>query len=92
MIVYAEVECVIYSIHSLKQKRSVIKRITSKLRNDYNVSVAELDFNDLWQRTKLGIVTIANKQKVAEQRIQEVLKTIDHYPELERTITTVNRI
>ncbi|MGM8211712.1 DUF503 domain-containing protein [Virgibacillus sp. W0430] len=92
MIIYAEVECVLYTPHSLKQKRSIVKRLVSKLRNDFNVTVAELDYQDLWQRTKLGIVTISNEQKIAEQLIQEVLKTIDQNPELERTLTSVNRI
>ncbi|GGB30639.1 DUF503 family protein [Virgibacillus dakarensis] len=87
MIVYAEIECLLYEGHSLKQKRSVIKRIIAKLRNDFNVAVTELDYHDLWQRTKLGIVTISNSKTHAEQVIQETLKVIDTFPELERTIT-----
>lgn len=91
MIIYAEVECMMYEGNSLKQKRSVIKRLIAKL-NDYNVAVTELDYHDLWQRTKLGIVTISNEQKHAEQIIQGVINVIDSYTELERTITEVERI
>ncbi|MBP2256233.1 DUF503 domain-containing protein [Virgibacillus alimentarius] len=89
MIIYAEVECKFYEGRSLKQKRSVIKRLIAKLRKDFNVSVTELAYHDLWQRTKLGIVTISNNKIHAEQMMQEVLKVIDTYPELERTITEV---
>ena len=87
MIVYAEVECMFYESQSLKQKRSTIKSIERRIRNDFNVSFAELDYHDLWQRTKLGIVTISNDKTQAEKVMQEVLKRIDSYVELERTIT-----
>lgn len=89
MIFYLEVECMMYDGHSLKDKRSVIKRILAKLRKDFNVAVTELDYHDLWQRTKLGVVTITNERTHGEQIMQEVLRVIDTYSELERTITTV---
>lgn len=92
MIIYAEVECVLYEGHSLKQKRSVMKRIKAHLTKDFNIAIAELDYHDLWQRIKFGIVTISNEQVHAEQVIQEVLKVIDTYPELERTLTHVERL
>lgn len=92
MIVYAEVECMLYEGQSLKEKRSVIKRMNARLRKDFNVSVAELDYLDLWQRTKLGIVTISNERVHAEQVIQSVLAVIDSYPELERTITQIDQL
>lgn len=90
MIVYAEVECMLYDGHSLKQKRSVLKRLIQKLQNELNVAVAELDYQDLWQRTKLGIVTISNQYVHAEQMIQSALEVIEQFPELERTITHVD--
>lgn len=92
MIVYAEVECMLYEGNSLKEKRSLMKRMTAKLRKDFNVSIAELDYHDLWQRTKLGIVTISNEQVFSEKVIQGVLDAIDSFPELERTITNIERL
>jgi len=92
MIVYAEVECIIYNTHSLKDKRSVVKRLIAKIRKDFNVSISEIDFQDLWQRAKLAIVTVANELLYAEKIIQEVIKIIDSDPELERTITTIDRL
>ena len=92
MILYAEVECIIYDTHSLKEKRSIIKRLIAKIRKDFNVSISEIDFQDLWQRSKLAIVTVSNEYQFAEKIIQEVLKTIDSYPDLERTITTIDRL
>ncbi|MBP1968062.1 uncharacterized protein YlxP (DUF503 family) [Virgibacillus natechei] len=92
MIIYAEVECMMYEGHSLKSKRSIMKRLMAKLRNEFNVTVTELDYHDLWQRTKVGIVTISTDRKHAEQVIQEVLRVIDTYSEMERTITEVERL
>ncbi|SEN57098.1 hypothetical protein SAMN04488134_101383 [Amphibacillus marinus] len=85
MILYAEVECFIYEAHSLKEKRSVIKRIMTRLQNQHNISIAELDYQDLWQRTAFGIGTIASNRLLCEQVIDACLKTIDSFPEIERT-------
>lgn len=92
MIVYAEVECMLYDGHSLKEKRSIIKKMISKLRQSSNVAVTELDFHNLWQRTKFGIVSISNDYTHAEQIIQHAINQIDSFPELERTITHVERL
>lgn len=92
MILYSEVECRLYESFSLKDKRSIIKRMIAKLRKEYNVAVAELDYHDLWQRTKLGIVTISNERLHAEQMMQEVMRVIDSFPELERTITSIEQL
>lgn len=92
MILFAEIECILYDTQSLKEKRSILKKVITKLRKEYNVSVAELKYQNLWQRTMIGVVTVSNERKVCEQVLQDVMKTIDAYPELERTITNVNEV
>lgn len=92
MIVYAEVECLIYDIQSLKEKRSNIRRLTSKIRKDFNVAIAELDFHDLWQRTKFGIVTVANELLHAEKVMQQVIEVIDRDVAFERTVTFIEQV
>lgn len=92
MIIYAEVECLIYHAQSLKGKRSVIKPLLLKIRKDYNVSIAEIDYQSLWQRAKFAIVTISNERQHAEKVIQDVVKTIEKNPELEITSTFSERI
>lgn len=92
MIVYAEVECHIYNSQSLKEKRSVLKKLIHKIRQDFNVAIAEIDYQSLWQRTKLAIVTVANDGSYAEKVIQNVLKCIDQFTDLERTLTSVERL
>lgn len=92
MIVYVEVECMLYEGQSLKNKRSILKRITAQLSQNFNVAIAELDYHDLWQRTKLGIVTVSNDTVHAEKVIQQALNMIDSFPEIERTITDIERL
>ncbi|HIV75740.1 MAG TPA: DUF503 domain-containing protein [Candidatus Pseudogracilibacillus intestinigallinarum] len=89
MVVYAEVEYMIYDVQSLKEKRSIVKRITKRVQNEFNVSIAEIEFEDLWQRTKLGIATVSNEYVHAEKVIQQVIRFIDQNPEVERTITNI---
>ncbi|CRK80480.1 DUF503 domain-containing protein [Neobacillus massiliamazoniensis] len=85
----AEVECIIYDAHSLKEKRSVLQRILTRLKQKYNVSVAEVGFQDIWQRTKIAIVAVSLAQVSTERELQNVLKFIDSFPEIERTITHI---
>lgn len=92
MIIYAELECMMYEGQSLKQKRSILKRLIARLNKDLNVATAELDYHELWQRTKIGIVTISTERTHAEQVIQEALRIIDAFTEIERTITNIERL
>lgn len=89
MIVYAELECVLYSGTSLKEKRSILKRLIHRIKTDFNVSVAELDYLDLWQRIKLGIAVVTNDYVHGEKVIHRCLELIDSFPELERTLTNI---
>ena len=58
--------------HSLKDKRHVVKSLKDRLRHKFNVSVAEIDFQDLWQRAAVAAVTVASDHTHAEQVLQSV--------------------
>lgn len=81
-------ECFVYNAQSLKEKRAVLQRIIDRLKQQFNVSVAETDFQDVWQRTELSIVTVASNRKMAEKELNRALNLIDSFPEIEATITT----
>jgi uncharacterized protein len=85
----AECECIIYDAHSLKDKRAVLQRILTRLKQKFNVSVSEIDYQDVWQRTKIAIVTVASAKVSVEIELQHALKLIDSFPEIERTITAL---
>ncbi|NCU16489.1 DUF503 domain-containing protein [Pallidibacillus pasinlerensis] len=90
MILAAEIECLIYDAQSLKEKRSVLQRIITRLRNQFNISIAEVDHQNVWQRTKIKIVTVSSSKNIAEQEFQKALTLIDSFPEIERTVTHVD--
>ncbi len=83
MILYVEIDCYIYEAQSLKAKRAVIKKVIHRLKNSYNITISELDYQDLWQRSLLGIATISPDRKRAEQVIDACLAKVDTFTELE---------
>lgn len=85
----AECECIIHDAHSLKEKRAVLQRVLSRLKQKYNISVSEIDHQDVWQRTKIAIVTVSSSRKSTERELQNALRFLDSFPELERTITDI---
>lgn len=62
---------------SLKDKRQVLRRLKERLRANYNVAVAELDFEDTWQRSVVGVVTLSNEEQHVEEQLQKVLAEAD---------------
>ena len=58
--------------HSLKEKRFVVRKIKDRLRARFNVAVAELDHQDLWQRAVLGVVSISSDRKALETLFEAV--------------------
>ncbi|WP_407919026.1 DUF503 domain-containing protein [Amphibacillus xylanus] len=87
MILYVEIECHIYEAQSLKDKRAVIKKVIHRLQNSFNITISELDYQNLWQRSLIGIATLSQDRQHAEQVIDACLARIDSFTELEyRTI------
>ena len=58
--------------HSLKEKRHVVQSLKDRLRHKFNVSVAEIDHQDLWQRATLAAVTVASDHGHAEKVLRSV--------------------
>jgi uncharacterized protein YlxP (DUF503 family) len=58
--------------HSLKDKRHVVKSLKERLRNRHNISIAEIDHQELWQRAVLAAVTVSSDRWRAEQVLQAV--------------------
>jgi uncharacterized protein YlxP (DUF503 family) len=70
--------------HSLKGKRQVIKSIVARLQNKFNVSVAEIDDQNLWQLAALGIACVSNHRRHADETLANVVKfVVQNYPDVE---------
>ena len=61
---------------SLKDKRRVLKSIITKLKNRFNVSVAEVDDQDLWQMATLGVCCLSNDSRYTNEVLSKVVNFI----------------
>jgi uncharacterized protein len=62
---------------SLKAKRLVLKSLKTRLQNKFNVSVAEVDYNEKWQRALLGIAIVSNEKKFIDKTFNQIFNLID---------------
>lgn len=87
-----QIELFIPESNSLKSKRYAIRSIKDRLKSRYNVSVAEIDNADKWQRASLGIAAVSNESRhiqstlgkaldlvYGDHRVEVIDSTIDYY-------------
>lgn len=70
-------------MHSLKEKRRVVKGMLSDIGRAHPVAVAEVDHQDLWQRTTLGIAAVSSSAGQVERMLRAVVNDIDHRNDVE---------
>lgn len=63
--------------HSLKEKRRVVRSITQRVRSRFDVAIAEVDDQQLWQMATIGVVSLSNSGQHADQTLQHVLNFIE---------------
>ncbi|NLK65506.1 MAG: DUF503 domain-containing protein [Tissierellia bacterium] len=73
-----EIEILIYEANSLKEKRQVIKSIIERIKAKFNASVAEVGYNELWNRCLLGIAVVSNNKKLCDASISKIISFIDN--------------
>jgi hypothetical protein len=56
---------------SLKDKRMVLRSLKDRLRARFNVSVSEVDHQDLWQRAQISVVTVGSDEKLLEKVLEQ---------------------
>jgi uncharacterized protein len=72
MIAFLTLELSIEAAHSLKDKRQVVRSIKDRLRASFNVSVAELDPNGLWNRATIGVVSVSGSRDYLDGLMKNV--------------------
>ena len=78
-----ELEFYLPGVSSLKEKRSIVKPMTTRLRKQFNVAVAEIDHQDVWQSAAIGIVTVTNATAHADQMLSNIITWVEeHYPDM----------
>ncbi|MBV9479539.1 MAG: DUF503 domain-containing protein [Acidobacteria bacterium] len=73
MIAFLTLEFSIEAAHSLKDRRQVVRSLKDRLRASFNVSVAELDGAQLWNRATLGVVSIS----ASRDYLDGLMKTVE---------------
>jgi uncharacterized protein len=63
---------------SLKDKRQVIRSLTARLRQKFNISVSEVEDLDIWRRATIGIVIVSNEAKHNSQVLNKVVEYIEN--------------
>jgi len=62
--------------HNLKEKRQVIRSLIDRISNRFNVAVAEIDKQDLWQACSMGIACISNREYAAREMLDRVDRAV----------------
>jgi len=63
--------------HSLKGKRGVINKIKARVSNTFNVSIAEYDGQDFWQRAEIGVCQVGGDAAYVDGALRQVVRFID---------------
>jgi hypothetical protein len=71
-VAYLTLELRIEGAHSLKDKRQVLRSVKDRLRNSFNISVAEIEVSDQWQRATLGAVAISDSRDYLQGLMRKV--------------------
>ena len=77
------VELFIAESQSLKDKRQVLHSLKDRLRGKFNLSIAEVDGQDLWQKAILGMAFVANDGRFVNQVMEQALNMIKSMPAVE---------
>ena len=78
VVALLSIECHLPAARSLKDKRMVLQSVKGRLRS-LNVSVAEVEHQDLWQRAGIAVVAVAANEGLAEKALNAVLDDIERH-------------
>ena len=79
-------ELYIPTAHSLKDKRRIVKSLIERVKNKFNVSIAEVDRQDNWQHAVIGMATVSNESVHVQQTLNTVTRFIENNEDLSEVI------
>ena len=77
IVMGCNLELHLWESSSLKDKRRILKSLKDRIRNGFNVAVAEVDPTDLWQSASLGVVTVSNGVRHANGTLTKVVNLVE---------------
>jgi hypothetical protein len=72
-------EIFIPDAHSLKDKRQILRSLKERLRGQFNVAVAELEHQDVWQRSVVGVVGISSDERHLQESLRAVMEESENF-------------
>lgn len=73
----AFVELMVHNSSSLKSKRKVVKSILGRVRSKFDLSIAEVDYQDKWQRCRIGFAVVTTDGGLAHRMVETVIGFIE---------------
>ncbi|MBW6471829.1 MAG: DUF503 domain-containing protein [Anaerolineaceae bacterium] len=90
---YIEIKVDLPFAQNLKDKRRILTSITSRISKKYNVSISEIDFNDVWKSAKLGMAIVAQNGRIFDSMIENIIEFVESsYPEIRVTIISKEKL
>lgn len=80
-----EIEMLIQGAASLKEKRRVLRSLKDQIQHRYNVSIAEVGYQDLHQRSHLAVVAVGSDKANVQKRLVQVESVIESHPDVQVT-------
>jgi uncharacterized protein YlxP (DUF503 family) len=77
VIGFLSIEIYLPYSHSLKEKRKRLSGIKSRLTKKYNVAISELEYQNKWQRTKIGMVSLNSQKKPVESLFSKIIEDVE---------------
>jgi uncharacterized protein YlxP (DUF503 family) len=77
MLGYYQIEIFIPGALSLKDKRFVVQSLKDRVKKKFNVSVAELDGSETWQRSVIGMAMVSNDHGIIENSFDKIIRMLD---------------
>lgn len=78
-ILLVQYELYLPECHSLKEKRSVLKKLLNELRRDFNVSAAEVDYHDVWQSALIAVVCVSGLRRACERIERQITDLLERH-------------
>ncbi len=72
-----EIDLLLAQNHSLKGKRAVLRAVKDRVRNKFNVAIAEVEGHDRWQRATLGVACVSTDRRHANQVLSHVVTFVE---------------
>jgi len=85
-------DCFIPESQSLKDKRRILKSLTERLRRQFNIAIAEVDYQDQWQRSQLAVVLVNTSWRMLQSTSSKLIEYVDRDRRVEVTKTETRQL